>query len=1229
MAATPITPRGVCASPSAFTQDARNPTAQASIPRESQHVTGIGNAGAPWLRQVAAPSASRRWVTLFAESPFAGGHAYGATVGCRIATSSHATDEYSRASANAVAWGTASTAIQEPPREEGDLKGEQLTQRKQLEIRKQGGSREQRGRQQKGRKGSEAQGRIDGRPADGRTVVLPDDRQHRVAHHTNGARQSGSRPQLVGRRAVIRAWSLALLTAAVASFDWVPGPAGSEARVAARAWDVGALFGGGWEGDKDPINPFTLYGTVQCVTGVSVIGNAVCGKGEGSERDGSCSVACDKACEGAMRRHGEVVLRSTGYTIEDADARKAVRQCSSQCMRECTKSGRFSSFELLDAYEKNRKEQLQTWAGIEAEMDGEVASGALSAQIKTRKAKTVIREVSRNGIISTGVKEVLTAATDHFREAFSCTGGGVVPGRTTHPVQRTLGDKSRLALSAPWSEADVRKAVKELAPRKSPGADGLPKELFDHNWDLLGPILMDLVRRFAERDELPHSVSTAVTILLHKKGEKSELGNYRPITLLSTVYKIIAKVMASRLKAVLHEVISEDQYGFIPGRQLADTVSVVADAIEAGANGKEDWYLMMIDFQKAFDSISRDYLFGTLRKLGLPEDFVGWTIGLHKEAGTCLHINGWTGDKVAVEKSVRQGCPLAPYLFLCAVEPLCQEISRAKLGIGKKGVGKLAYLGYADDTSLLLHGVEQLEAAAGVLSAFGEESGLKVNEGKTIIFPLGKNRGKTAPQNLNYKWADKDEPERLLEIWITPNGDPTPSWNKALDRAKGELAKWEMQHPTTSARVTIVNSYIVPIFLFQAQVYLPSEAIWKKIRKLCHTFISKGEAVEEKQFILWNYRLVCTPRKDGGLGLICPEKRVDSIAIRCVCKLVLKPNSVKKWLAEKAAEMPLDLDTIFAHRSLLDHWEKGSERWKELIGKFWVSPLCKPRAPTNRWEVEQEHLAFNPNIPFRGASPFGNQKGAEALLGIRMGDLIVKARDGTCELKKLAALARELGCREKAKWALRAFNAAPATWKEMVLAKLTSEEIVATVKLLRSSNGATGGFTYWKVGEARGDTVEGILCDIGDGGHFSPYEGNLKMYFNLRSGVPMFTEGSVFLGPMGDVRTKLLLSAACEGGELITLKGIRKVLADSTGPQDEQKRWEGQRRVIEWDRVIEQRDSLVTPRRAREILIRLHCRNLQVGSRLFFMGVVCHTARERKPQITASLTAWRCRGWRM
>ncbi|CAI5989863.1 unnamed protein product [Closterium sp. NIES-65] len=339
----------------------------------------------------------------------------------------------------------------------------------------------------------------------------------------------------------------------------------------------------------------------------------------------------------------------------------------------CQRTGRIllRKEELLEAYEKSHKEKLQTWACVEAELDGEVASGFLSAQIKARKAGTEIREVSRNGSVFSGVKEVLSAATDHFREAFGCSDGGALPVTVDRTMQRQLGEKSKVSLGAPWAEEEVRKAVRELAPGKSPGADGLPKELFDHNWDLLGPILMDLVGRFTRGEVLPQNITTAVTILLHKKGDKGDLGNYRPITLLSTVYKILAKVMASRLKTVLHEVISEDQYGFIPGRQLADAVAVVADAIDAGASGKEDWFLLMVDFQKAFDSISRDFLFSTLRKLGLPENFVSWTEGLHKGAGTRLHINGWTGEKVAVEKGVRQGCPLAPYLFLCAVEPLC------------------------------------------------------------------------------------------------------------------------------------------------------------------------------------------------------------------------------------------------------------------------------------------------------------------------------------------------------------------------------------------------------------------------------------------------------------------------------------------------------------------------------------------------------------------------------
>ncbi|CAI5985342.1 unnamed protein product [Closterium sp. NIES-65] len=157
--------------------------------------------------------------------------------------------------------------------------------------------------------------------------------------------------------------------------------------------------------------------------------------------------------------------------------------------------------------------------------------------------------------------------------------------------------------------------------------------------------------------------------------------NYRPITLLNFTYKVLAKVMAGRMKRVLHQVISPEQYGFIPGRRLSDAVAMVADVIDMGKNDNEDWYMLLVDFQKSFDSVSRDFLFEVLRNMGFPERFVKWIEGLHENTTTKLLINGWLGEGVNVVSGVRQGCLLAPYLFLCAVEPLAKEVERESLGL--------------------------------------------------------------------------------------------------------------------------------------------------------------------------------------------------------------------------------------------------------------------------------------------------------------------------------------------------------------------------------------------------------------------------------------------------------------------------------------------------------------------------------------------------------------------
>ncbi|CAI5472702.1 unnamed protein product [Closterium sp. Yama58-4] len=483
----------------------------------------------------------------------------------------------------------------------------------------------------------------------------------------------------------------------------------------------------------------------------------------------------------------------------------------------------------LKLYQDRNKERLQVPTGLLQELAGETPSGFLSGLVKSRKAKTEIAELTFKGVLRKGASEVLQAASEHFREAYSLSplSSPVEPW----PIEegKTLQESDRLQLDSEWSEQEVKAALKGLPAGKAPGQDGLPKEIFEGNWELLGPAVMREVRNFESAGVLSESFTTAVTILLHKKRDMDDLGNYRPITLLSFFYKLLAKVLANRIKVVLPRVISSNQFGFLPGRSLADAVSLVADAIDAAEQEDEDWLLLLVDFQKAYDSVSREYLFTTLGNMGFPEKFTRWVKGLHDGAATRVLLNGWIGERVVMAKGVRQGCPLAPYLFLCAVEPLCQEIERRKLGVRKRGVkGSLDYIGYADDTTLVLKGKEQVVVAEKLLGEFAEISGLKVNRDKTTLMPLGKNLRRLQPITSSFKWAEKNASERLLGIWITSGGSPGPAWDKAFEKVSAVLSCWETKHLKTSAWVTIINSYAMPILLFQAQIYAPPYEVWTK-----------------------------------------------------------------------------------------------------------------------------------------------------------------------------------------------------------------------------------------------------------------------------------------------------------------------------------------------------------------------------------------------------------------
>ncbi|CAI6002183.1 unnamed protein product [Closterium sp. NIES-65] len=427
----------------------------------------------------------------------------------------------------------------------------------------------------------------------------------------------------------------------------------------------------------------------------------------------------------------------------------------------------------LKLYLDSNRERLQVMSGVLMELAGETPSPFLLGLVRSRKAKTELSELCFKGRQYKGAREVLKAASIYLKEAYEAP----LQQSLTEPwlIEEgcTVRDFDRAQLSRSWTEQEVKVALKGLPSGKAPGQDGLSKEFFERNWDLLGSAVLKEIRAFELSAELSEAFTTAVTILLHKKGDKESSSNYRPITLLSFFYKLLTKVLANWIKVALPRVISPNQFGFLLCRSLKEAVSLVADVIDAAAEGDEDWLLLLVDFQKAYDSVSREYLFKTLRGMGFSDKFIKWVKGLHDGAAMRLLLNGWLGDRVEMLKGVRQGCPLAPYLFLCIIEPLCQEVERRGLGVRKRGVaGELAYVGYADNSTLVLQGKEQVVKAKSLLDDFAAISGLNINCEKTILMPLGINRRRVQPDDSPFNWATKDVPERLLGVWITSGGSP-------------------------------------------------------------------------------------------------------------------------------------------------------------------------------------------------------------------------------------------------------------------------------------------------------------------------------------------------------------------------------------------------------------------------------------------------------------------------
>ena len=262
------------------------------------------------------------------------------------------------------------------------------------------------------------------------------------------------------------------------------------------------------------------------------------------------------------------------------------------------------------------------------------------------------------------------------------------------PVQRLTSDDNERLLR-PFTDAEVLAAVVRLNRRKSAGPDGLNNDFYKDTAALMVPALVIISNQILAGSELPASFLESLIIPLMKKGDSDDAMDYRPIALLQTSYKVFAKVLATRLQHSLPRAISDSQQGFVHGRQMSKPVMMMMAQLSTAARqddmpADQSRCILLLDFRKAYDTVDRDFLFESLRLFGFDERFVDLMRRIHSGTSARFVVNGCQSRALPVSSGIRQGCPLAPLLFLLVVEVLSLALQQDTTlkGVGRAGAAR-------------------------------------------------------------------------------------------------------------------------------------------------------------------------------------------------------------------------------------------------------------------------------------------------------------------------------------------------------------------------------------------------------------------------------------------------------------------------------------------------------------------------------------------------------------
>ena len=326
----------------------------------------------------------------------------------------------------------------------------------------------------------------------------------------------------------------------------------------------------------------------------------------------------------------------------------------------------------IKVIEEERSQAAAFRARAKWTREGEKTTKYFFSLEKRNFSQKTMHRLNVNGDIITEQKNIMAEQIKFYEDLYRSN--KEICFNLTNTTDVKLSDNQVQAMDKDISLQEATTALNEMKNDRAPGCDGLTTNLFKVIWSKIGPQMIKLFNFCYTTGRLNPSARRGIITLIPKKKDPSYLRNWRPLTLLNIDYKILAKLLANRMKKVLPDIIGDQQTGFMENRCITENIRLTMDIIANVYQQGKRALIISIDYEKCFDKIEHSAVEGSLKYFGFSPKFVRWIRLFFTDFIVCTNNAGYNSDFFSKSRGVNQGCPISPYLFLVCGETMAHLI---------------------------------------------------------------------------------------------------------------------------------------------------------------------------------------------------------------------------------------------------------------------------------------------------------------------------------------------------------------------------------------------------------------------------------------------------------------------------------------------------------------------------------------------------------------------------